>query len=101
MSERRQSLVARRFEQIGAQVDRRALGQGPALFRGVGAEARRELRRQPFGKIARHMRGRAGQISSRKARPLGLRKQGRRMAFPGEERRHSVGVEAARLPQRA
>ncbi len=101
MSEFRQSLVARGFEQISAQVDRRALGQGPALLGDVGAKARLELRRQPFGKIARHMRRRCAQISRREPRALRNRQRGRRMVFAREEPRRSVGVKSARLPQRA
>ena len=101
MSERSQDLVTRGFEKVRAQVDRRTIGQGPALLGGVTAEARLELRRQPFGKIAGHIRRRASKVGGRQAPSLGVRQHRWRVALPREERRDGVSVEAARLPQRA
>jgi hypothetical protein len=59
MGERAQRLVAIGLEKVHAQIDGRALGERPALFRRESAEARLELRRKPFGEISNDMRGRA------------------------------------------
>ena len=59
MGERAERLVATGLEKIHAQIDRRALGERPALLGRGRAEARLELGRKPFGEIANDMRGRA------------------------------------------
>src|SRR5271165_712169 len=101
MSELSQSLVARRFEKVRAQVDRRPFGERAAFLGGDGAKARLELGGEPFGKIAGHMRRRARKIGSGEARALGVAERRRRMALSGEERGYGLGVKAACLPQRA
>ena len=101
MSERRQGLLSRGFQEIGAQIDGRAFGERASLVRGGGAKARLEMRRQPLGKIARHMRRRAGKVRSHEAGMLRSGQLRRRMAFAGEQRGDGFGVEAAGLLQRA
>ena len=97
----RERLVAVGFEQVDAQVDRRALGERPALLRGGGAEARLEMGREPFGEIAGDMRGRARQIGGREPLAFGFRELRRRVALAGEQRGDRLGVEPVRLSQRA
>ena len=97
----RKRLVARGLEKVRAQVDRRALGERPALLRGGRAEARFELRREPFGEIPDNMSGRARKVSGGEPRALGFRELRRRVALAGEQRGDRLGVEAARLPERA
>ena len=97
----RERLVARGLEKVHAQVDRRPLGERPALLRGGRAEARLELRRKPFGEIPDNMGGRARKVRGREPRAFGFRELRRRVALAGEQRGDRLGVEAARLPQRA
>ena len=101
IGKRGERLVARGFQQVDAQIDRRPLRQRPALVRGVVAEARLELRREPFGKIPRDMGRRAGKVGGGEPRPLGVGQRRRRVAVAREQRRKRLDVEPARLPQRA
>ena len=101
MSERAERLVARGFEQVHAQVDRRALGKRPALLRGGCAEARLELGAKPFGEIPDHMRGRAGEVRGCEPRAFGFGELRRRVALAGEQRGDRLDVEVVRLSQRA
>ena len=101
ISQRRKHLVARGFQEVGAQVDRGALGERPALVRRAFAKACLELRRKPFGKIAQNMRRRAGQVRGNEPLALRLGELRGRVAFAGEQRSNRLGVEAARLPKRA
>ena len=101
VGKRGERLVARGFQEVDAQIDRRPLRQRPALVRGLVAEARLELRREPFRKIARDMGRRAGKVGGGEPLPLGVGQRRRRMALAREQRRNRLDVEAARLPQRA
>jgi hypothetical protein len=94
-------LVARGLEKVRSQIDRRPLRQRPALVGGGSAEARLELRREPFRKITRDMRRRAGEIGGREARPFGVGKRRWRVPLAREQRRNGLDIKAARLPQRA
>ena len=60
MGERRQRRVAVALQRVDAQVDRRALASALPSSTACVAEALGERRRQPFGKVAAHVRGRAG-----------------------------------------
>ena len=68
MGERAERLVATGLETIHAQIDRRAFGERPALLGRRRAEARLQLRREPFGEIPHHMRGRACERSAAASR---------------------------------
>ena len=87
MGERRERLVAIGLQRVDAQVDRRAIGERPALLDRLVAETLGEGRRQPFGIVAAHMRGRAGEIARSQPLALGLAERRRRMAFAAEQRR--------------
>ena len=101
IGERGERLVARGLEQVHPQVDRRPLGERPALLRSGCAEARLELRREPLGEISDNVGGRARKVRGLKPRVFSFRELRRRVALAGEQRRDRVGVEVARLPQRA
>ena len=89
------------LENVHAQIDRRALGERPALLRGESAEARLELRREPFGEISDDVRGRARQVSGSEPLAFGFGELCRRVALAGEQRSDRVGVEVLRLSERA
>ena len=101
MGERAERLVAIGLETIHAQIDRRALGERPALLRRGRAEARLQLRREPFGEIAHHMRGRARKVRGRKPLAFGFGELRRRVALAGEQSGDRLGVEVLRLSERA
>ncbi len=75
------------LQRVDAQVDRRAIGERPALVDRRLAETLGEGRRQPFGIVALHMRGRAGEIARPQPLALGFAQRRRRVALAGEQRR--------------
>ena len=91
-------MVLRRFD---AQVDRRPLGERPALVRCGRAKARLELRRKPLGEIPDNVGRRAGEVGSGEPRAFGFRELFRRVPLAGEERGDRLDVEVAHLPERA
>ena len=101
MRERLQRLLARGLQEVGAQIDRRAVGERPPLLRGVRAEGGLELRREPFGIVAGDMRGGALKRRGREPLALGLAQRRRRVALAGEQRRDRLEIEPARLLERA
>ena len=96
----RERLVAIGLEKVHAQIDGRALGERPALLRGEGAEARFELRREPFGEISNNVRGRAREVRSREPLAFGFGELCWRVALAGEQRSDRLSVEGLRLSQR-
>ena len=97
MRERCERLLTRGLEEIGAQVDRRAVGERPALLGRVGAEGGLELRRKPFREVARDMGRSVRERGGRKPFALGFGQRGWRMSFAGEQRRNRLGVEPSGL----
>ncbi len=73
MGERGERLLARRLQEVGAQIDGRAFGERPPLLGRAGAEGRLELRREPFGIVARDMSRRAFERRAREPFALGVR----------------------------
>src|SRR5450432_3078882 len=85
MSERGHSALPVAFEQVHAQVDRRALGERPALIRRLGAEACLKRRRQPFGIVAAHRRRSAVEVATLESVLLFCAERRRGMAFASEQ----------------
>ena len=101
MRERAERLVAIGLEKIHPEVDGRALGERPALLRGGRAEARLELRREPFGEIPNNMRGRGCQVGGCEPRIFAFREFLRRVALAGEQSGDRLDVEVLGLSERA
>ena len=101
IGKRGERLVARGFQEVDAQIDRRPLRQRPALVRGLVAEARLELRREPLGKIPRDMGRRAGKVGGGEPLPLGVGQRRRRVSLarrtaPRSPRRRARASASAR-----
>ena len=101
MGERAERLVAIGLEKVHPQIDRRPLSERPALLRSGRAEARLELRREPFGEISNNVRGRVCKVGGLEPRVFAFRELRRRVALAGEQRGDRVDVEVVRLSQRA
>ena len=89
VGERAERFVAIGLEGVHAQIDGRSLGERPALLRGGSAEARFQLRREPFGEIPKDVRGRARKVRSRKPLAFGFGELCRRVTLAGEQARRS------------
>ena len=101
MGERGERAVAAAFERVDPQVDRRATGQRPALLDRVLAAALGEGGGEPFGIVAAHGIGRAGEVAGAQPLALGLGQRRRRVALAAEQRRDFRFVEVAQLLERA
>ena len=80
VAHQRDRFVARAFERVDAQIERRARGERRALLDARFSEHAKKMRIEPFRIIARDMRRRAGEIGSLERGTLGLRQRGGRKA---------------------
>ena len=101
MRQFRERLRTIAFQNIDAQIDRRARRQRGALFRRPRAKSLRELIRQPFGIIAAHMIGRGVERRRFQPRAFFIRKRRRRMSLAGAQSGDGGGVKPARFAQGA
>ena len=86
MGQHRERFVARRFQRVGAQIDRSAFGEGAAFLDGPLAKGRGEVRREPFRNIRGNMQRCAIDECSGKTGALVLRERRGSMSLAGIKR---------------
>ena len=101
IGERLGRLVAGGLERVGAEIERRAGRQRRALLGALVAEHAGEIRIEPFGIIAEHVRRRAREIGGGEPAALGVGQRRRRITAAVGEPRHGVDIEAALANQHA
>ena len=92
-------LLARRLQRVDAQIERRARRERRALLGPLLAEGRGELRIEPFGIVAEHMRRGAFEARGAQPRVLLVGERRRREARAVAQLRDRVGIDdRARAP---
>ena len=101
IGERRQRILARALDGVDAKVERRARRQRRALLGPLVAEHCGEIRIEPFGIIAEHVRRRVGHVGRRELAALRIGQGRQRIARTVDEARHRLDIEAALAHQHA
>ena len=101
IGERGGGLLARAFERVDPQIERRARRQRRTLRGALVAEGAREMRIEPFGIVAGHPGRRAVEARRLEPRALFVGERRRRMRAPVGKPRDRRGIEIAFEPQHA